>query len=104
MSFAFVIETYANLGILLIAGILTFVALLHCAFQRQDAFPMLGALSKGAWLAILGGCTLLTMLSLAGMLGGGGGGGFFFIFSLIGIIAGCVYLLDVRPRLRDGDI
>ena len=103
MRFAFVIEQYANLGILLIAGILTLVALLHCAFQRQDAFPMLGALSKGAWLAILGGCTLLTMLSLAGTMGGGGGG-VFFIFSLIGIIAGCVYLLDVRPRLRDGDI
>ena len=67
------------------------VALVHCLTQRSDAFPAIGTLPKGAWLAILGVCLLLTVL-LRRPTG---------IFGLIGIAAAAIYLLDVRAGLRD---
>ena len=67
------------------------VALVHCLTQRSDAFPAIGTLPKGAWLAILGICLLLTVL-LRDPTG---------IFGLVGVAAAAIYLLDVRTGLRD---
>ncbi|WP_329104841.1 DUF2516 family protein [Micromonospora sp. NBC_01699] len=67
------------------------VALVHAITQRSDAFPAIGTLPKGGWIAILGVCLALTLL----------GFGVLSIFGLIGIAAGLIYLLDVRPGLRD---
>ena len=61
--------------------------------SASDAFPAIGTIPKGAWLAILGVCLLLTLL--------GFGGGAISIFGLIGIAAALIYLLDVRAGLRD---
>jgi hypothetical protein len=69
------------------------IAFVHCLTQRSDAFPAIGTLPKGAWLAILGVCLLLTLTGI--------GGGVIGIFGLIGIAAGLIYLLDVRAGLRD---
>ena len=69
------------------------IAFVHCLTQRSDAFPAIGTLPKGAWLAILGVCLLLTLTGI--------GGGVLGIFGLIGIAAGLIYLLDVRAGLRD---
>ncbi len=81
-----------DLTVLLFAVVVQAVAFVHCLTQRSDAFPAIGTLPKGAWLAILGVCLLLTLLTWrSGTL----------IFSLIGIGAGAVYLLDVRVGLRD---
>lgn len=71
------------------------VAFVHCLAQRGDAFPAIGTLPKGAWLAILGVCLLLTVV-LQDPIG---------IFNLIGVAAAAIYLLDVRAglgELRDG--
>jgi hypothetical protein len=67
------------------------LAFVHCLTQRADAFPAIGTLPKGAWLAIIGVCAGLTVL-LQDPLG---------IFGLVGIAASAIYLLDVRAGLRD---
>jgi len=93
-AFAFVARSYIDLVIFFFAMILQAVAFVHCVPQRSDAFPAIGTLPKGAWLAIIGVCLLLTLLTRRafGPLG---------LFSLIGIAASAIYMLDVRPGLRD---
>jgi hypothetical protein len=81
-----------NLIVLLLSVVVQAVAFVHCLTQRSDAFPAIGTLPKGAWLAIIGVCLLLTLLTWRNPT---------IIFSLIGIGAGAIYLLDVRVGLRD---
>lgn len=94
MNWALSIEYYSMVVLLACTSLLSVVALAHCALQRPDSFTMAGPLSKGVWLAILAGTLLLTALGF-----GGGGLG---IFGIIGLIAALVYLLDIRPSIRDG--
>jgi hypothetical protein len=82
--------TVVHLLLLVFALVVQAVALVHCATQRSDAFPAIGTLPKGGWIALLGVCLLLTLLP----------GGWLF-FQLVGIAAGLIYLLDVRVGLRD---
>lgn len=89
------IEIWTEFGISAIAGLLSLAALLHCALQKPSAFPAVGPLTKGVWLAILAGCILLSLLGI------GGGGAGLGIFGIIGLIASLVYLLDIRPAIRD---
>jgi hypothetical protein len=70
----------------LVIGVFAFI---HCATQRSDAFPAIGTLQKGAWLAIIGASTLLALIT------------WFLLFNLIALAAAALYLLDVRPGLRD---
>src|SRR4051812_49138970 len=76
--------------VLIVSLIVQAVAFIHCVTQRGDGFQAIGTLPKGAWLAILAVCMVLTLL-----------GGATGIFGLIGIAAALIYLLDVRPGLRD---
>ncbi|GAA4726918.1 DUF2516 family protein [Phytohabitans rumicis] len=80
-----------NLVLLIFALVIEGVALVHCLTQRSDAFPAIGTIPKGAWLAILGVSLLLTLFFFSAIS----------IFGLIGIAAAAVYLLDVRVGLRD---
>ena len=52
------------------------------------AFPAVGKLTKPAWLGILGVATLLMIV----------GPGIIFLW-VIGVVAVCVYLVDVRPKV-----
>jgi hypothetical protein len=87
--------SYLNLALYIFALVIEVVAFAHCLVQRPDAFPAINTLPKGAWLALTGGSVLVTLIFLAssgnvtGMLG------------LITITVAAVYLLDVRPALRD---
>ncbi|HEX2774105.1 MAG TPA: DUF2516 family protein [Micromonosporaceae bacterium] len=85
------VEYVVRLILLVLAVVLEGLAFVHALTQRSDAFPAIGTLPKGAWLAILGICLLLTLL----------GFGVLSIFGLIGIAAAMIYLLDVRVGLRD---
>jgi len=78
--------------IMVLSLVLIGVAFVHCLTQRTDAFPAIGTLPKGGWLAILGICLLLSLLPAFGPLS---------LFRLIGIGAALVYLLDVRVGLKD---
>jgi len=80
-----------DLALLVFALVIEGVAFVHCLTQRADALTASDTLPKGAWLAILGICLLLTLL----------GFGVLSIFGLIGIAASLIYLLDVRIGLRD---
>jgi hypothetical protein len=87
------VERLLALIVLIASLIVQAVALIHCLTQRGDGFQAIGTLPKGAWLAILAICFLLTFLGTAGGATG--------IFGLIGVAAALIYLLDVRAGLRD---
>lgn len=90
-------DDVANLisfAVLILSLVVQAVALIHCVTQRGEGFQAIGTLPKGAWLAILGVCIILTLF-------GGTGGGATGLFGLIGVAAALIYLLDVRPGLRD---
>ena len=89
--FAFAVQDVIQLILLVFALVVQGVALVHAVTQRGDGFAALGTLPKGGWVAILAVCLLLTLL----------GFGPISLFGLIGIAAGLIYLLDVRPGLRD---
>jgi hypothetical protein len=82
----YAINTFLTLLVLVI-GVIAFI---HCATQRADAFPVIGTLQKPAWLAIIGGSTVMALLTTGWLL-----------FTLIALGAAALYLLDVRPGLRD---
>jgi hypothetical protein len=70
-----------HLAILVVIGFGFIDALRH----PDSAFRGAGKLYKNAWLAILGVAFVLSLFGFA---------------SIIGLIAGMVYLIDVRPALR----
>ncbi|MGI8646756.1 MAG: DUF2516 domain-containing protein [Acidimicrobiales bacterium] len=80
-----------DLAIFLGCFVVVIWALVHCARQRADAFTAVDTLSKPTWLLIIAGSALLSLL--------------FFqwsrLFGLIALTAGLIYLLDVRPAIRD---
>jgi hypothetical protein len=81
---------YINLVLFVFSLVVEGVALVHCLTQRADAFPAIGTLPKGAWIGIIAVTMLLTVAL-----------GPISMFGLIGIAAAAIYLLDVRPGLRD---
>src|SRR4051812_38320906 len=86
------VKIYIDLLILLVSLIVQAGALIHCLTQRGDAFQAIGTLPKGAWAALLTICLILTLII---------SGGAIRLFGLIGIAAALIYLLDVRPGLKD---
>ena len=84
-----------TIATLVMALVLEVVALVNCLTQRADAFQVVGPLSKNGWLAILGGAVLLTLLCGVAAYSP------LSIFVLAAIVAAAVYLLDVRPALRE---
>ena len=64
-------------------------ALVDACTRPGPAFPVAGKLTKVAWIVIL---------ALAVVLGGAGVTG---LFGLIGLVAAIVYLVDVRPAVRE---
>lgn len=65
-------------------------ALFHAIRQRTDAFPAVDKLSKPIWIGILAAAMLVVFLF-----------GVVSLFGLVGIVAICVYLVDVRPRVDE---
>jgi len=77
-------------GLLYAALLLQGFAFVHCMFQRADAFPAAGKWTKPAWAILTGLAIVLTLLS-----------GPLSFLALAGIIASIVYLVDVRPAVRE---
>ncbi|MFI6075110.1 DUF2516 family protein [Actinoplanes sp. NPDC051343] len=86
------VVNYLNLLLLLVSLIVQAVAFVHCLTQRGDGFQAIGTLPKGAWAAVLAICLIFTLLISRSAIG---------LFGLIGIAAALIYLLDVRPGLKD---
>jgi hypothetical protein len=81
-------------GLLTILSLAVFVlqvwALIDCITRPAEGFPAAGKLTKPAWLAITAIALLLGVI--AGPLG---------ILGLAGIVASIVYMVDVRPAIRE---
>ncbi len=79
-------------ALLLLLGLALFAlkawALVDACTRPAAAFPAAGKLTKVAWVAILAAAVLLGGLSVLGLLG------------LLGTVAAIVYLVDVRPAVR----
>ncbi len=79
--------------LLLVLGVAAFglklYALVDACVRPTAAFPAAGKLSKIAWVAILAAAVLL------------GGFRLLDLFGLVGIVAAIVYLVDVRPAVRE---
>lgn len=86
---------WINGALLVLILVIEIVAFVNCLTQRAEAFPVVGSISKGGWLAITGGAVFFTVV-LSPLLGGAIG-----IIGMIAVAAALVYLLDVRPALRD---
>jgi hypothetical protein len=86
-----VVSSWVTLGLSLVALVVEILAFINCLTQRADAFPVVGRIPKGGWLAINGLSILVTLL-----FGAAGS-----ILGMIAVAAALVYLLDVRPALRD---
>lgn len=65
-------------------------ALFHAVRQPSEAFPAVDKLTKPVWLGIL--VAALVVLLLFGAIG---------FLGIIAVIAVCVYLVDVRPRVEE---
>ena len=89
------VERYVDLAVWIFCLVLGAAALLHCLVQRADAFPAIGTMSKTGWLALTGGGLLLTAVGPQLRMG------YLNIFLLIAAGIFAVYLLDIRPALRD---
>jgi hypothetical protein len=95
MHFYEYVISYFQLALYIFALVIEVVAFAHCLVQRPDAFSAINTLPKGAWLALTGGSILITLIFLASSKD---------VTSLLGMITitiAAVYLLDVRPALRD---
>jgi len=77
------------LGLGLLALGLKLWALVDAVTRPGPAFPAAGKLTKPVWIAILAAAALL------------GGADFFGLFGLLGTVAAIVYLVDVRPAVRE---
>jgi hypothetical protein len=88
------VVSYVNLVITVALVVIEVVALVNCLSQRADAFPVVGSLSKNAWLGILVASVLVTAIC-------GAFGQTISIFAFAAITAAAIYMLDVRPALRD---
>ncbi|WP_433530066.1 DUF2516 family protein [Micromonospora sp. CA-263727] len=89
--FVFDVTYVIDLVLFVFALVVQGIALVHAVTQRSDAFPAIGTLPKGGWIAILAVTLLLTLLTRTTLS----------IFGLIGVAAALIYLLDVRVGLRE---
>jgi Protein of unknown function (DUF2516) len=83
-----------TLAILIVFLVIEIIAFVNCLTQKSEAFPVVGSLTKPAWLAILGAALLVTLV--CGLPNNG-----VSFLGFVAITATAIYMLDVRPALRD---
>lgn len=82
--------SFALLSILAVGALaLKIWALVDAITRPAEAYKAAGKLSKGAWIAILAVAVLLTGGNVLGLLG------------IVGTVAAIVYLVDVRPAVKE---
>ncbi len=88
--------------IVLVLSVLAFgmevYALVDAARTRGDAFAAAGKLTKQKWVAILGVATALGFIVLPPPVGAGPST--LGLFGIAAVVAAGVYLVDVRPAVR----
>ncbi|MEU8539265.1 DUF2516 family protein [Streptomyces sp. NPDC048717] len=71
------------------------VALVFAALGREDAYRAADKKTKKFWLLLLGGNLVVNLVG-AGLLGP-----MFMMFQIAGLVAAIVFMVDVRPALRE---
>jgi hypothetical protein len=69
------------------SGVFTFA---HALRQRPDAFTAVDKLTKSKWLGIIAAATLVMLLFKP-----------VSFIGIFGVVAVCVYLADVRPKVDE---
>lgn len=84
----------------LVAGglIIGIFALVDASSRGSDVFPAADKRTKGVWLGITGASAAVFVLGVLGPFGAFGPPG---IFSSAATVGSLVYLVDVRPRLKE---
>jgi hypothetical protein len=85
----FGVSTSLVLGLGLLALGIKVWALVDSITRPGPAYPAAGKLTKPVWVGILAAAVLL------------GGSNIFGLFGLLGTVAAIVYLVDVRPAVRE---
>jgi hypothetical protein len=90
-------------AIVVLTLVIEAAAFLHCVSRRADAFPVVGRYSKVIWVLMTGGALAFTMLSGYSTVVSPTGfvGPLTSIVSAIALVVALVYLLDMRPALRE---
>ena len=91
MPLSDIVVYYTTRVITLVCLVVEVWAFVNCLTQRAEAFGVVGRIPKGGWLAMNGGAVLVTLLF--GSVGS--------ILGMIAVVVALVYLLDLRPALRD---
>ncbi|OLB81686.1 MAG: hypothetical protein AUI14_02245 [Actinobacteria bacterium 13_2_20CM_2_71_6] len=89
-DFSSPIVTWVTYVLWLLVLVVEFFAFVNCLTQRAEAFPVVGSVPKAGWLALTGGAFLFSLLL-----------GLVSILGMVAIACALVYILDVRPALRD---
>jgi Protein of unknown function (DUF2516) len=74
------------------AFLLIVFAFIDSAIRPAQAYVAAGKQTKNLWMIILGVAAAAVFLL---------GGGIFSLFTIIGVIAAIVYMVDVRPAVRE---
>jgi uncharacterized membrane protein len=82
---------WVNKVLWLIMVVVELVAFVNCLTQRAEAFPVVGSVPKGGWLAMTGLALFFTFF--IGLV--------WPLIAMVAVAVALVYLLDVRPALRD---
>ncbi len=103
MPVAFVVVRYVSFAILAVTLIVEVSAFLHCVTRRAEAFPVVGKLTKAIWVLMTGGAVAFTVLSGYATVASPSGylGPLTATVAVIVLAISIVYLVDLRPALRD---
>jgi hypothetical protein len=82
-----------NTALILIILVIEVAALINCVTRRKDAFPAVGNATKAMWVLMNAGAIAWTALIYLSPLG--------TWWAVLGVIISAIYLLDVRPAIRD---
>ncbi len=96
MGLAYAIMFYVDYALAIAGGLLGAFVLVDAVMRKPDAFVAADRQTKTVWVAILAGAALFLILAALPS--------FITAMDLLwiaGCIAALVYLVDVRPRLRD---
>lgn len=97
MTFVTPIITAITLALAIGSALLSVFAVIDAGSRRADAFAAADKQTKGTWSGITAACAVVSVLGLL-IAGPFGVLGLLWLAALVGDL---VYLLDVRPKLRE---
>jgi hypothetical protein len=98
MDLVFPVITAITYALEIGAALLGVFAVVDAGSRRPDAFAAADKQTKGTWSGITAACAVVSVL---GLLFHGGAFGALSLLWLAALIGDLVYVLDVRPKLRE---